>query len=214
MAEKRHQRMWRWLPARTADNRKLVYLVFDDGPAHGYTDEVLAFLQAANAHATFFQCGSSMQSYPEAPGILLAAGHQIGTHTWSHVRLELDFPEVISREISQAREYQMGLTGLDSRLFRFPHDAQSKAARAYLASEDLRWVRSDAVSYDWDCEVSDAQLVRNVTAAVFPGATVALHDGRDVLCRGHPSYLPALLTQLSARGYIFGTIPSHNETGK
>ncbi len=206
------------LPARTADHRKLAYLVFDDGPTHGYTDEVLACLRAAEAHATFFQC-SSMQSYPEAPGMLLVAGHQIGTHTWNHLRLKSGLARICHlpteiREISQARDYQVGLTGYDSRLFRFPYDTPSKAALAYLASQGLRWVRADVVPGDWDCEVPDAQLVRNVTAAVFPGAVVELHDGHDVLRRGRPTYLPALLAQLGALGYIFGTVPSRNERGE
>jgi len=206
---------WRWLPARTTDHRKLAYLVFDDGPAHGYTDEVLACLGAAGAHATFFQCGTSMQSYPEAPGMLLAAGHQIGTHTWDHARLvsaagsRISVAERLAMEISQARDYQVRLTGHDSRLFRFPHDTPSRPALAYLASEGLRWVRSDVVPYDWDREVPDAQLVRDVVAVMFPGATVTLHDGRDVEHRGPPTYLAALLAQLSALGYTFGTVPSH-----
>ena len=75
-------------------------------------------------------------------------------------------------------------------------------------------MRADVVPGDWDCEVPDAQIVRNVTAAVFPGAVVELHDGHDVLCRGHPTYLPALLAQLGALGYIFGTVPSRNERGE
>ena len=208
----------RWLPVRTADGRKLVYLVFDDGPVHGYTDEVLACLQAAGAHATFFQC-SGMQDYPEAPGMLLAAGHQIGTHTWNHVRLAAaagspaGVIEREIREISQARDYQVKLTGHDSRLFRFPHDTPTKPALDYLAAEGMRWVRGNVVPGDWDAGLPDAQLVRNVTAVVFPGAVVDLHDGHDTLRRGHPTYLPALLDQLSALGYIFGTVPSRDERG-
>ena len=65
--------------------------------------------------------------------MLLAAGQQIGTHTWNHVRLAAaagspaGVIEREIREISQARDYQVKLTGHDSRLFRFPHDTPDQA---------------------------------------------------------------------------------------
>ena len=49
---------------RWAGDSRVVYLTFDDGPTHGYTDEVLADLNAADAHATFFQLVGFESSTP------------------------------------------------------------------------------------------------------------------------------------------------------
>ena len=127
-------------PRARAKRSKVVYLTFDDGPGGAYTLEVLADLQAAGAHGTFFETGdctaigsfggvpdgsmyptSGMNINPAIPAQLLAAGNQIGTHSWDHP----DFPTLktaaaANAEIGNARALQVRLTGHDSKLFRYP----------------------------------------------------------------------------------------------
>src|SRR2546423_2476583 len=68
----------RALPART------IALTFDDGPDPEWTPKVLDVLARYHARATFFEIGSSVNAYPGLSRRVLAAGHEIGAHTFTH----------------------------------------------------------------------------------------------------------------------------------
>jgi peptidoglycan-N-acetylglucosamine deacetylase len=195
---------------------KIVYLTFDDGPTAGYTNEVLTDLNAAGAHATFFEIGAStftssgMQKNPSLPSLLLANGEQIGTHGWDHPDFRTITDAQAASEISTARNFQLSLTGHDSKLFRFPYNQSTTGALSYLNSQGMRAVGFDIAPDDWDATVPDSQINSAIMAQVSNGAVIELHDGQDVLGRdgGHPGYLPSLLSQLKAAGYSFSIIPS------
>ena len=63
-----------------------VYLTFDDGPHPEITPWVLQILKKYNAKATFFVVGENAQKYPEVIGQILAEGHQLGNHTYNHLK--------------------------------------------------------------------------------------------------------------------------------
>jgi peptidoglycan/xylan/chitin deacetylase (PgdA/CDA1 family) len=98
-----------------------VYLTFDDGPTPGYTNEVLADLNAAGARATFFQVGEHMAGNEALMRQLVADGNQLGTHSWDHP----DFGNIagngaaVWEEIQRPRSIQVNATGRDSGLFRY-----------------------------------------------------------------------------------------------
>src|SRR4051794_18665765 len=68
----------RSMPART------IALTFDDGPDPVWTPRILAVLARHGAHATFFQVGSQVNEHPEVARQVVAAGSEIGSHTFSH----------------------------------------------------------------------------------------------------------------------------------
>jgi len=207
---------------------KTVYLTFDDGPTAGYTNEVLADLTAAGAHATFFEIGQSTYTASGmCPGTasynscltsagnaglvraLLAAGNQIGTHSWDHPDFTSLSAAQTATEVSRARNLQIAITGQDSKLFRYPYNFATAAGANYLASQGIQAVGADIDPSDWNWQlVTDTDVITAVMTQVHNGAVVQLHDGQDVLGRdgGHPGYLPGLLTQLKAAGYTFGTL--------
>src|ERR1700716_1655454 len=61
-----------------------VVLTFDDGPWPKNTPAVLAALAAHCTKATFFPIGKHSMWHPEILKQVAAAGHTIGSHTWSH----------------------------------------------------------------------------------------------------------------------------------
>src|SRR5262252_8152929 len=61
-----------------------VALTFDDGPSSPYTDQILDILRERRVTATFFLCGQNVQRYPEIARRIVAEGHTIGNHTYSH----------------------------------------------------------------------------------------------------------------------------------
>src|SRR5262249_54229964 len=66
---------------------KEVVLTFDDGPWPNNTQAVLKALADECTKGLFFSVGKHATYHPEILRQVLAAGHTIGTHTWSHVNL-------------------------------------------------------------------------------------------------------------------------------
>ena len=66
---------------------KEVVLTFDDGPWPGNTPAVLKALDDECTKAVFFPIGKHATYHPEILRQVLAAGHTVGAHTWSHANL-------------------------------------------------------------------------------------------------------------------------------
>ena len=74
-------------------------LTFDDGPTTDGTGHILEMLEDHSVRATFFLMGSSIEANPEAARALVAAGHEIGNHTYSHDRMVLKSHAFVKQEI-------------------------------------------------------------------------------------------------------------------
>jgi peptidoglycan/xylan/chitin deacetylase (PgdA/CDA1 family) len=226
-------------PSLSPTSAGTIYLTFDDGPTAGYTNLVLNDLNAAGAHATFFEIGQSTYtdsgmcpstvvgtptpSYATCLAnagnaaygnyglvlSILAAGDQIGTHSWDHPNFTTLTAAQTTTEISQARSLQVAVTGRDSKLFRFPYNQATTAALSYLSSQGMQSIGADIDPSDWNWQsVTDAQVISAVMSQLRDGAVIQLHDGQDVLGRdgGNPGYLPQLLIDIKAAGYSFGLL--------
>ena len=167
-------------PSPSPTGAGTIYLTFDDGPTAGYTNLVLNDLNAAGAHATFFEIGQSTYTdsgiCPSAVvgtptpsyatclanagnaaygnyGLvrsILAAGDQIATHSWDHPDFTTLTAAQTATEISQARSLQVAVTGHDSKLFRFPYNQATTAALTYLSSQGMQSIGADIDPSDWN----------------------------------------------------------------
>ena len=61
-----------------------IYLTFDCGYENGNTPAILDALWKHQAKATFFVVGHYLESAPELVQRMVAEGHTVGNHTWSH----------------------------------------------------------------------------------------------------------------------------------
>src|SRR6266481_4177558 len=66
---------------------KACALTFDDGPNPRATPQLLALLEKHRVPATFFVLGKYVKQYPALTAEILAAGHAVGNHTYSHFSL-------------------------------------------------------------------------------------------------------------------------------
>ena len=66
-----------------SENQKKIALTFDDGPSE-FTLEVLNLLKKHNANATFFCIGKNIEAHPEIVKQIIAEGHLVGNHYYSH----------------------------------------------------------------------------------------------------------------------------------
>lgn len=78
----------RWVLTRGARRRRVLHLSFDDGPHPEHTPRLLDLLAQHRARATFFLIGEQIERHPEIVRRIVAEGHVVGNHSWSHPQFE------------------------------------------------------------------------------------------------------------------------------
>ena len=71
---------------RVETQSKAIYLTFDDGPIPETTPKLLELLDNYVVKATFFCIGENVQRYPELFEEIKRRGHQVGNHTFNHLK--------------------------------------------------------------------------------------------------------------------------------
>ena len=131
-------------------------LTFDDGPNPVWTPRLLDLLASHDVHATFFLVGSRAQAQPALVRQIVAAGHLIGNHSWSHLNLALSSGRRIDEELSRTSQALEQIVGAPIRYFRPPFGARRpevlRAARR-LGMLPVLW---NAMTSDWKNPSADA----------------------------------------------------------
>jgi peptidoglycan/xylan/chitin deacetylase (PgdA/CDA1 family) len=157
-------------------------LTFDDGPNPVWTPRLLELLARRDVRATFFLVGSRAQAEPSLVWQILSAGHLIGNHSWSHLRLALASARRIEEQISRTSQVLEQITGTPVRLFRPPYGARRPATLAIARRLGLTPVLWNAMTSDWKNPSADAiarSLINKIDGLYRQGqaANIVLHDG-------------------------------------
>ncbi len=154
-----------------------IALTFDDGPNEN-TRDILSILKKHNAKATFFCIGQNIEKHPDIVREIIADGHLIGNHSYSHSHF-FDFfgKQKVVAELQHTDGLIMKLTGKKPLFFRPPYGVTNPSIRRALQVTHhvvIGWsIRSmDGISKD-----SDA-IFNRVARQLSPGAVVLLHDTR------------------------------------
>ncbi|WP_390406027.1 polysaccharide deacetylase family protein [Lacticaseibacillus jixiensis] len=189
---------WHQGQATVADaKQKLVALTFDDGPNPQTTPQILNTLAKFHVQATFFLLGEQVAQNP-ALSAQVAAGHEVGTHTYDHENIAALAPKAAVAEVDQSLATLYEATGKLPTLLRPPYGAMDKAHDAGVALPAIQW---SIDSRDWTT-TQVAPIVSRVTHATYPGSIILMHDI-------HPqsvAALPAIIKGLQAQGYRFVTV--------
>ena len=182
------------IPAET----NYVALTFDDGPRRGTTDRLLEGLKERGASATFFLVGEEAERYPELVKRMQAEDHQVGNHTWSHVRLEGASTAVIQEEVGKTEELLETLLGGSGYWLRPPYGLITPGTEKLVQVPMVKW---SVDPRDWESKNTD-KVVQAVLKNVKPNSIILLHDIYDT------SVDAALkvVDTLEAQGYCFVTV--------
>ncbi|CAN1722256.1 peptidoglycan-N-acetylglucosamine deacetylase [Hyphomicrobium sp. 1Nfss2.1] len=176
-----------------------IVLTFDDGPSRSHTRNILKALAQHCTKATFFMVGRMAASDPAMVREVAAAGHTIGSHTWSHAKLSSLTADKAEEEV------ELGLSAVASALgapvapfFRFPYLRPNAAAVEYLKARHIASFMIDVDSRDFRSR-DPAEVQKNVLTQL-----AGRHRGILLFHDIQPSTahaLPALLTELKKRGF-------------
>jgi peptidoglycan/xylan/chitin deacetylase (PgdA/CDA1 family) len=179
---------------------RMVAITFDDGPSKN-TTTIVKQLSAAGAKATFFFVGSRAKGHWQQTQQVLAAGSEIGSHTWDHVRLvsmtntEFDRQTVITEDIIERD------TSFRPKLLRAMHGDIDAAAVARAKSLGLVVVNWSVHGGDTDASGTLARITLNALSA-GAGDIILLHETNPLTAQA----VPAIIRGLQERGLRLVTV--------
>jgi len=190
---------------------KEVVLTFDDGPWPGHTQAVLKALAEQCTKALFFNIGKHAGWYPEILKQVVAAGHTVGTHTWSHKDLSRLSEQEAKDEIEKGiAAVSIGLGNQPvAPFFRFPALKHPPELVKYLGERNIAIFSTDLDSFDFKMRKPD-QVVKSVMSKLekHGKGIVLMHDFQQATAHAAPE----LLKQLKEKGYkvvqIVGKTPT------
>lgn len=176
---------------------KVVALTYDDGPEPATTLPLLEVLKKYDAKATFFCVGHKAEQYPDIVEQIVAEGHTIGNHSYSH---EGKFPlygkQKMKADLLKAQQILQGASGQDISLFRPPFGVTNPTVRSVI--KELGWITIgwSLRSLDTQAPTADKVLCR-IKRKLKPGVIILLHD-RMPFCA---ELTESLLIHLTENGY-------------
>ena len=187
-----------------------VVLTFDDGPHPEHTAKTLDILRDTKTPGSFFVLGNNAIKAPDLVERILAEGHELGSHTYSHPNMGKVSASRATVEINSTQLLLTGLTGKNMRLYREPYmrsggPITSLEVASLLPLEEAGYVIAgmNVVPRDWVTQTADElaeEIIRQVEANA--GGVVLLHDGGGDQSQTVAA-LPKVISELRARGYEF-----------
>ena len=199
-----------------------VVLTFDDGPWPNNTQAVLKALADQCLRATFFPIGKHSTYHPEILKQVVAAGHTVGNHTWSHQDLEAVMKK--SGQDAAIEEIEKGASAVHmmagaptAPFFRFPDLRHPPEMLTYLGGRNIASFSTDIDSFDFKIKRPD-ELVRSVMGKLnkLGKGIILMHDFQKVTSIA----LPQILGELQKNGFkvvhmvpkeMLATLPQFDE---
>lgn len=179
---------------------KEVVLTFDDGPWPTNTRAVLEALAQHCAKATFFPIGKHALWHPEILKEVAAAGHTIGSHTWSHANLGKAKGDKATDEIEKGvSAVKIALGKAPAPFFRFPYLQDPKEQVAYLGTRNIAIFSHDVDSFDFKMRKPE-DVVKSVMQKLDKKGKgiILMHDFQQATAKA----MAELLKELKAKGYV------------
>ena len=199
-----------------------VVLTFDDGPWLNNTQAVLKALADQCLRATFFSIGKHATYYPEILKQVIAAGHTVGSHTWSHADLQAAMKkgglDAAKEEMEKGASAVRMMAGAPiAPFFRFPDLRHPPEMLTYLGERNIASFSTDIDSWDFKIKKPD-ELTKSLMGKLtkLGKGIILMHDFQKVTSIA----LPQILGQLQKNGFkvvhmvpkgTLTTIPQYDE---
>jgi chitin deacetylase len=191
---------------RVNTSEKVIALTFDDGPTPSATDEILRVLEEKSVKATFFVIGAELERNLAAGRKLVAAGHELGNHSYAHDRMLLVTPDFVRQEVEKTDRLirEAGYGGEIN--FRPPFGKKLLALPYYLSKTGRKTITWD-VEPDSNPEIArdSTRIIEHTRSRVRPGSIILLHvmyPNRQPSLRA----VGGLIESLRREGYRFVTV--------
>jgi peptidoglycan/xylan/chitin deacetylase (PgdA/CDA1 family) len=192
---------------RGARGRSEIALTFDAGANAECFQDLIAALESAHVHSTFFITGNWAQRNRECAEAITKHGHEVGNHTWNHLDLTQQPDDVVREEITRAETLLTEISGQSPRpRWRAPFGARDERVLHIVANLGYRSIYWTIDSLDSAEPRQTPQFltdrITSMTDAQLDGAIILMHVG----IKSTADALPAIIANLHGRGFQLVTV--------
>jgi len=179
-----------------------IAMTFDDGPHATNTPRLLDMLKQRGIKATFFVVGQCAAEYPDIMKRIVAEGHEIANHSWSHPLLSKMGEGGVTDQLQRTHDVIVQTTGVTPKIMRPPYGGFTKNQMAWANQKwDYKVILWDVDPLDW--KVRNAESVKSkILAGTVNGSIILSHD----IHKTTVDAMPETLDGLTARGFKFVTV--------
>jgi len=182
----------------TAADPPLVALTFDDGPRSSTTGPLLDGLALREVPATFFLVGSRIPGNEDLVLRMAAEGHQVGIHTYEHVKLAGLSHQDFDLQVGRTRALITVLLGEGNYWLRPPYGQIDQTAKDWCGGPVILW---SVDPEDWKDE-DVGRIVSAVVDHASDGDIILMHD----LFPSSEQAALQVVDALLAKGFCFVTV--------
>ena len=183
---------------RMSKTEQSIYLTFDDGPIPELTLWVLDVLKEYGVKATFFCVGDNIVKNPDIFEKILQEGHQVGNHTFNHIKGWKVTKPVYLENVAKCQELTK------TNLFRPPY-GRIKQNQYKLLAKDYKVVFWDVLTYDYDKLTSSKKCLDNSIKNTRNGSIIVFHD--NIKAQKNLKFaLPQYIEHFLKLNYKFATL--------
>ncbi len=187
-------------------SKKKIYLTFDAGYENGYTEHILDVLKKHNTKAVFFLVGNFIETSPELVKRMVAEGHTVGNHTYTHPDMsKISDKASFENELCKLEKLYEETTGEKMKKFYRPPQGKYSESNLKMAQELGYTTVFWSLAYvDWynDDQPTEEEAMDKLIPRIHNGAIVLLHS----TSKTNSEILDKLLTKWEEMGYTFGNI--------
>jgi peptidoglycan-N-acetylglucosamine deacetylase len=179
-----------------------IAMTFDDGPSPETTPRLLDILKQRNIKATFFMIGQNAERNPAIVQRILAEGHEIGNHSWTHPQLSKLSDDRVTEEVNKTQAAIKNACGYTPVLLRPPYGAITARQKQWIEQQfGLSVIIWSVDPFDWK-RPGASVIEQRILAGARPGAIILSHD----IHKQTVDAMPATLDALAAKGFKFVTV--------
>src|SRR5258708_13114356 len=153
-----------------------IAMTFDDGPSPETTPRLLDILKQRNIKATFFMIGQNAERNPEIVKRILADGHEIGNHSWTHPQLAKLPDDRVTEEITKTQNAIKNASGYTPKLLRPPYGSITARQKEWIENQfGLSVILWSVDPFDWK-RPGASVIQQRILAGASPRAIILSHE--------------------------------------
>lgn len=176
---------------------KVAAITFDCAWGADDIPQILDTLKKKQVKASFFIVGQWAEKYPNEVEMIAEEGHDIGNHSYSHLRMGVIDRGRIVTEIQQCGNSLGKLAGTKTELFRAPYGDYNNDVVATARELGYYTIQWNVDSLDWKPGISKEEIINRVNSRLNPGSIILFHNDTPYTA----DILPGIIDSIQNSGY-------------
>lgn len=177
--------------------QKKVSITFDCAWEANDIPDIINTLKEHDVKASFFLVGHWAEKNPDAVKLMWENGHDVGNHSYSHLRMGALDNAKIRSEISRCDDVIKSITGKKPELFRAPYGDYNNNVVMIAREFNEYTIQWDVDSLDWKPGITPEQIQDRVLNRVSNGSIILFHNDTPYTAK----LLPSIISALKSKGY-------------